>query len=94
MSNSTSRSTAHAPNRLGVTLSETLPQRAADGIRAVAFWGAVLLPLAYVPVAYVDAGGAWLLTLFVLHVACIVGGHEHGREHDAENRSVQSSTDT
>lgn len=55
-------------------------QRAVDGVRAVAFWSAVTLPLAYVPVLRMgDVSGqpGPFLALLLLHVVSLLLGHEH-----------------
>ncbi|SNR43814.1 hypothetical protein SAMN06264855_106133 [Halorubrum vacuolatum] len=54
------------------------------GVRAAAFWTAVLLPLAYVPAAYTTDGAAVLLALLALHMTCVVIGHEHNPPADHE----------
>ncbi|MBV0902267.1 hypothetical protein KTS37_10750 [Halomicroarcula salina] len=49
-------------------------------VRPVAFWGAVVLPLVYLPALYgVGAVGyrPLLLELLALHVASILLGHGH-----------------
>jgi uncharacterized membrane protein required for colicin V production len=48
--------------------------------RRVAFWAAVLLPLAYVPLLSSPIDDAELLTLAALitvHVACLLAGHDY-----------------
>lgn len=94
MSNEPSHSTTNALRRSGKTLSRattTLSDRfrrlTMGGIRAVAFWATVMLPVAYVPAMYGVAGfdTAWsVLALLATHMACVVIGHEHNRprEHD------------
>lgn len=50
------------------------------GIRPVAFWGAVLLPLCYLPSLYGVGTGqdtALFVELVAWHVAAIVFGHGH-----------------
>lgn len=50
------------------------------GVRPFAFWGAVLLPLLYLPLLYGVGTGqdtALVIELVVWHVASIVLGHEH-----------------
>lgn len=67
--------------RIGGNLSSACWNRATASVRAIAFWAAILLPLAYVPAAYGAMGfeGGWSpLALIALHVACVVVGHDHG----------------
>ena len=58
------------------------------GLRAVAFWIAVVLPLAYLPVLYGAISLPGLESLFVLlvvHVGCVIVGHNHTpRENSGE----------
>ncbi|MFC7324379.1 hypothetical protein ACFQMF_07270 [Halorubrum rutilum] len=80
MSSKTSSRSIRAPIRIGATLSSACWNRAVASVRAVAFWAAILLPIAYVPAAYGVAGfeqGWRPLALIVLHVACVVVGHDH-----------------
>lgn len=56
-----------------------------DGVRAVAFWATVMLPVAYVPAMYGVAGfdTEWsVLALLAIHMACVVIGHEHNHPND------------
>ncbi|MGZ0747603.1 hypothetical protein [Haloparvum sp. AD34] len=60
----------------------------AGGVRAVAFWAAVLLPLAYLPalhVGLVESSPGLFLALLVTNVACAVVGHEHEPGRDDEH---------
>lgn len=77
MSNTSSTSTARTSRRMGAELTRKCRRLTADGIRAGAFWAAVLIPLAYLPALYVTSGAGFLLALLTLHVACVVIGHEH-----------------
>ncbi|WP_159485561.1 hypothetical protein [Halorubrum sp. JWXQ-INN 858] len=80
MSNNTSHSITHTPMRIGAALSAKFRTLTARGIRAAAFWAAVLLPVAYVPVFYGVGGvdGTWsFFALLALHIACVVIGHDH-----------------
>ena len=80
MSSKTSSRSIRAPIRIGATLSSACWNRAVASVRAVAFWAAILLPLAYVPAAYGVMGfdGAWsTIALITAHIACAVIGHEH-----------------
>ncbi|EMA58079.1 hypothetical protein [Halorubrum lipolyticum] len=69
--------------------------KAIAGVRAAAFWAAVVLPLAYVPAAYgaMGFGGAWsALALIAVHAACVVIGHEHNApSSDAPSNDVPST---
>lgn len=58
-----------------------VPDRLVETVRTVAFWLAVLLPLAYPPVL-LEVGTARPLVLFgllALHVLALSVGHAHGR---------------
>ena len=86
MSSQTSPSSIRAPIRIGSSLSTVCLNKAVAGIRAAAFWAAVALPLAYVPVASGAMGfeSAWsALALIVVHAVCVVIGHEHNAASDA-----------
>jgi hypothetical protein len=80
MSSQTSPSSIRAPIQIGSSLSTACWNKAIVGVRAAAFWAAIVLPLAYVPAAYGTMGfeGAWsALALIAVHMACVVIGHEH-----------------
>ncbi|MFC6890761.1 hypothetical protein [Halorubrum trueperi] len=80
MSSKTASSSIRTPIRIGSTVSAECCRRAVAGVRGVAFWASVVLPLAYLPAAYGAMGfeGAWsALALIAVHMACIVIGHEH-----------------
>ena len=50
------------------------------GLRALAFWIAVMLPLAYLPVLYGAIslpGLESLLALLIVHVVSVIVGHDH-----------------
>lgn len=67
----------------GGTMTESILSHLTELVRIVAFWGAILLPLAYVPVLHESIAGQRVdlfLLVLALHVACIVIGH--GRAHD------------
>jgi hypothetical protein len=72
--------------RIGASVSSACWNRAVASVRAVAFWAAIILPLAYVPAAYGAMGfeGWSPLALIALHAACVVIGHDHD---SAESRS-------
>ncbi|WP_241686106.1 hypothetical protein [Halorubrum amylolyticum] len=79
MSNNTFPS-LRAPIRIGTSLSIACWNKAIAAVRAVAFWAAIALPIAYVPAAYGAMGfeNAWsALALIAVHAACAVIGHEH-----------------
>ncbi|MBP1921925.1 hypothetical protein J2751_000922 [Halorubrum alkaliphilum] len=82
MSSETSPPTVRKPTRLGSTLSTWFRRLTVDGARAVAFWAAIFLPVAYVPAVY-GVGvfdGAWsTLALLAAHMVCVVIGHGHNR---------------
>lgn len=85
MSSQTSPSSIRAPIRIGSSLSTACRNKAIAGVRAAAFWAAIVLPLAYVPAAYGAMGfeSAWsALGLIVVHMACVVIGHEHNAASD------------
>lgn len=88
MSSETSPSTVRKPTRIGTTLSTRFRRLTVGGVRAAAFWAAILLPVAYVPAVYgVGAfDGAWsTLALLVVHMLCVVIGHGHNRP-DGDSR--------
>ncbi|AUX07743.1 hypothetical protein AArcSl_0085 [Halalkaliarchaeum desulfuricum] len=83
MSGSTQPSTDRfpVPGTAG-TMAESAVSRLGETVRVLAFWGAILLPLAYVPVLHESVAGQRVdlfLLLLVLHVACILVGHERAR---------------
>jgi len=84
MSNEQSPSTVRTPLRIGATLSRQFRQLTVGGVRAAAFWAAVLLPLAYLPAIYVTEGSGVLLALLALNMACVVIGHEHNHPSERE----------
>ncbi len=82
MSSETSPSSVHEPTRLGTALSTRFRRLTVDGARAVAFWAAIFLPVAYLPAIYgVGAfdGGWSTLALLAVHMLCVVIGHGHNR---------------
>ena len=89
MSSKTSPSTLRAPIRIGTALSNEFQRLTVDGLRAVGFWAAVVLPVAYLPAAYGVMGfeSAWSrIALVALHIACVVIGHEHNAPAASEER--------
>ena len=80
MSSSTSSTRLPTPARNGTAIAAACGRHAAAGLRAVAFWAAVALPLAYVPAAYgvapFEAAGSPLV-LVAVHAACFLLGHGH-----------------
>jgi len=69
------------PNDPGSLLDRT--RRAALGaVGAAGFWGAILLPFAYLPFLYGGVGSRQLeqfFALLLLNAVCIVVGHYHVR---------------
>lgn len=62
----------------------TSPSRAlygfTEGVRRIAFWAAVLLPLAYVPLLATPVNDTQLMALgglIAAHIACLVAGHDY-----------------
>lgn len=54
-----------------------LPRLVTTALRAIAFWAAVVLPLAYVP-ALVDLASTELfLAIIPVHALCLFVGHEY-----------------
>jgi len=63
-------SSIRAPIQIGSSVSTACWNKAIAGVRAAAFWAAVVLPLAYVPAAYGVMGfeGAWsAIALIAVH---------------------------
>lgn len=86
MSSEPSHSSARTPAWTGSGLSDRFRRLTVGGVRATAFWAAVLLPVAYVPAAYGAMGfetAGSTIALLLFHIACIVVGHGHnaGSEH-------------
>ena len=82
MSSETSPSTVHRPIRIGATLSSQFRRLTVSGVRAVAFWAAIFLPVAYIPAVYGVGpfeGATATLTVLLAHIACVVVGHGHNR---------------
>ena len=64
-------------------MAESAASRLGETVRVLAFWGAILLPVAYVLALHESVAGqrvGLFLLLLVLHVACILIGH--GRAHN------------
>ncbi len=74
MSTEMSPSTVRAPVEAAATQFRELT---ISGVRATAFWTAVVLPFAYIPAMYMLDGSTVLLALLALHMICVVIGHEH-----------------
>ncbi len=73
--------------RIGTVLSDRFRRLTVVGVRALAFWAAVLLPIAYVPALYGLAwfDGSWsFLALLAVHIACVVVGHEHNHPSEGD----------
>ena len=86
MSSETSPSSVRTSAPIDTGLSDQFRRLTAGGVRAIAFWAAVLLPLAYVPAAYEISGfetAGSTLALLVFHTACIVVGHGHNTSSEA-----------
>jgi hypothetical protein len=67
---------------LSHTASKTVRNGVVRGVKRLAFWGSVLLPVAYIPVLSGAIGGDVLLTLVglvALNLACLVIGHTYAR---------------
>lgn len=50
------------------------------GVQRIAFWAAVLLPLAYVPLLATPINDPQLMTLaglIAVHVGCLLAGHDY-----------------
>jgi len=84
MSSQTSPSSIRTPIQIGSSLSTACLNKALAGVRAAAFWAAIILPLAYVPAAYGALGfETWsALALIAVHMACVLIGHEHNAAAD------------
>ena len=87
MSSSTSSTRLPTPARHGTAIAAACWRHAAAGVRAVAFWAAVALPLAYVPAAYgvapFETAGSPLV-LVAVHVACFLLGHGHAAPENSD----------
>ncbi|ELY57604.1 hypothetical protein [Natronolimnohabitans innermongolicus] len=68
---------------LGYTLEQVLPQHAA-GIRKTGFWGAIVLPIAYLPLLAYGLSSSFLLVVFLVlvtvHLLALYVGHAHRRD--------------
>ena len=83
MSSQTSSSWIGTPSQIGSNLPTACWSKAIGGVRAAAFWATIFLPFAYVPAADGALGfeSAWsALALIVIHMACVVIGHEHNTD--------------
>jgi uncharacterized RDD family membrane protein YckC len=68
--------------RVGTKALQTLLDRVAQAVRAVAFWAAVVLPLAYLPLLGGGiAGGESVpfLALLATNVLALTLGHDYAR---------------
>ncbi|MES3161897.1 MAG: hypothetical protein PPP55_10075 [Halorubrum sp.] len=82
MSSETSPSTVRTPIRIGTTLSNRFRRLTIDGLRAVAFWAAIFLPVAYIPAVYGVGpfeGTTATLAVLIAHIVSVVIGHGHNR---------------
>ncbi|WP_125919950.1 hypothetical protein [Haloparvum sedimenti] len=94
MSNTSLRTAARSPVRASAALSNKFRRLTAVGVRALAFWAAVLLPLTYLPVLHgmvVDASAGLFLVLLATNVACAVVGHDYRPGHG--DASTDRTTD-
>lgn len=65
-----------------IPVPSTTGHSAAVVAQQLCFWGAVLLPVTYLPILYRTSGGDQLLALFALvavNVCCLIAGHEYSR---------------
>jgi len=73
--------------------ADRLRAAAAGGVRAAAFWSAVLLPAVYLPAASVLDGPAGLLpACLALNAGCAALGHDY-RAGGADARGERNGTD-
>lgn len=83
MSGSTQPSTSRINNpSIGGATAIYAVHQAGEILRTIAFWGAILLPVAYLAVLHPGIIGQRVdvfLALLALHVACILIGHD-GRQ--------------
>ncbi|WP_247731611.1 hypothetical protein [Halovivax limisalsi] len=54
-----------------------LPRLVWTALRAIAFWAAVALPLAYVPALVDLVPTVLVLAIVPIHALCLIVGHEH-----------------
>jgi hypothetical protein len=69
-------------SRVGTNTLATLAERTAAAVRAVAFWLAVVLPVAYLPLVADGVAGSELVpfvTLLAANVVALTVGHDHRR---------------
>lgn len=67
-------------------MAESLVTGLLAPLRGVAFWGAILLPVTYLPMLFAETGPsepALLLALIVLNVLAFVVGHGHKQPDDS-----------
>lgn len=71
-------STVREPDHLlQAATMHRLPRLVTTALRAIAFWAAVALPLAYVPALLGPSRAELVLALLPLDALCLVVGHEH-----------------
>jgi|AntDeeMetagen134_2_1112570.scaffolds.fasta_scaffold18548_2 hypothetical protein len=57
--------------------------RSQAALEAVAFWGAVITPLAYLPALSLNGSAEVIATLLAVNVACLFVGYRHTPSLDA-----------
>lgn len=60
-----------------LTPADTAWRVAASGLRRAAFWAAVALPLAYLPLLTLDGGVRAVAALVAVNVVCLFVGHDY-----------------
>lgn len=65
--------------RVAVITARRVPRRTAGVLRAGAFWLAIVLPIVYLPLLFVDAAWAVALVmgLLVVHILSVLVGNGH-----------------
>jgi hypothetical protein len=79
-----------AIDRLGRWPSIAL-SRSRTVVETLAFWGAVITPLAYLPVLSLNGSVELVGTLVTLNVACLLVGHRHSPSLDTGLLAALSS---
>lgn len=69
--------------------------RCVAAVETLAFWGAVVVPLGYLPVLATRGPPEIVATLVVTNVACLIVGHGHRPSFDTEyvERLAQTAID-
>lgn len=60
-------------------------------VETIAFWGAVVVPLGYLPTLVLGGGPGAILGLAALNLACLLVGHRHRPSVDASVLSLLGS---